>query len=161
MQIVNSVLFKSLWFICTKTIEYVRCHKIDVCFITGTLKWRDQITPPSYIQGGITYDRCSGRARVPQDGMYGVYSYVQFDAYSVEPSLLLKEDKLIYHILYNSGTQTNIKFNRFPLLKQTFTVSQIGPVIVPLRANDTIEVRTSGEEWIQGSQSVFGIYKLG
>lgn len=116
----------------------------------------------SYIKGGVVYEDSThyGKLTVPSDGVYAVYSYIQFDSYTGNSKL--DHSKPDMHVLYKNGDQL-IQMNKFMLRKHSYITSQVGPILVELKARDSIHVAVgSMGRFIHNSpqSSVFGMYKL-
>lgn len=115
----------------------------------------------SYMRGGVKYENLTdyGRLVVPTDGMYAVYSYIQFNSYTGE--ITLNRPKPEMHVLYRNGGQL-IHMNKFMLRQTSYTKSQVGPILVQLKAGDKIHVVVKKTQLIYNDDqlSVFGLYKL-
>ncbi|XP_052706247.1 uncharacterized protein LOC128181769 [Crassostrea angulata] len=116
----------------------------------------------SYIKGGVVYEDSThyGKLTVPSDGVYAVYSYIQFDSYTGNSNL--DHSKPDMHVLYKNGDQL-IQMNKFMLRKHSYITSQVGPILVELKARDSVHVAVgSMGRFIHNSpqSSVFGMYKL-
>ncbi|XP_062567871.1 uncharacterized protein LOC134230100 [Saccostrea cucullata] len=118
-------------------------------------------TGSSYIKGGIIYEDMVkyGRLIVPSDGIYVVYSYIQFDSYTGESTLDRTKPAML--TLYKNGGEL-VHMNKFMLRKHSYTTSQVGPIFVPLKAGDKIHAAVSNLKIIYNDpqSSVFGINKL-
>ncbi|XP_061194092.1 uncharacterized protein LOC133202313 [Saccostrea echinata] len=124
------------------------------------LHW-SQVKGSSYIKGGIEYEDMMkyGKLIVPSDGIYVVYSYIQFDSYTGESTLDRTKPAMI--ALYKNE-QELVHMNKFMLRQHSYTTSQVGPIFVPLKARDEIHVAVSNAKIIYNDpqSSVFGINKL-
>lgn len=99
---------------------------------------------------------------VPSDGVYAVYSYIQFDSYTVHVNRTLDRPKQEIHVLYKNDFQL-IQLNKFMIRQHSFMTSHVGPILVELKARDSIHVAVgSMGRFIHNSpqSSVFGMYKL-
>ncbi|KAK3095806.1 hypothetical protein FSP39_019431 [Pinctada imbricata] len=128
------------------------------------LAWRNPNTvtrTTSYKRGNVDVDYCTGEITINENGLYGVYSYIQFNSYTVDTRDMMKKDAMVYQMIFNTRTNQMLQFSRFTLDKDAYTRDQIGPVILPLKASDKLVVKTNYEKYIQPESTVFGLYKLG
>uniref|UniRef100_K1RFX7 THD domain-containing protein n=1 Tax=Magallana gigas TaxID=29159 RepID=K1RFX7_MAGGI len=138
----------------TENSSFVCCKRIRLHWMVGR--------GTSYIKGGVVYEDSAhyGKLTVPSDGVYAVYSYIQFDSYTGNSKL--DHSKPDMHVLYKNGNQL-IQMNKFMLRKHSYITSQVGPILVELKARDSIHVAVgSMGRFIHNSpqSSVFGMYKL-
>ena len=117
---------------------------------------------PSYLRGGVEYEDLQhyGRLKVPSDGLYAIYSYIQFDSYTSKNSIDRPKPEM--HVLYKNGKEL-LHINKFMLRTYSYTNSQVGPLLIELKAGDSIHVSIgSMGRFIYNDplSSVFGIYKL-
>nr|XP_034327982.1 uncharacterized protein LOC105317222 [Crassostrea gigas] len=116
----------------------------------------------TYKKGGVVYEDSThyGKLTVPSDGVYAVYSYIQFDSYTGNSKL--DHPKPEMHVLYKNGNQL-LQMNKFMLRQHSYITSQVGPILVELKARDWIHVAVgSMGRFIHNNpqSSVFGLYKL-
>ena len=92
--------------------------------------------------------------------MYAIYSYIQFDSYTSKNNIDRPKPEM--HVLYKNGKEL-VQMNKFMLRTHSYTSSQVGPLLVELKAGDTIHVAVGAMgKFIFNDplSSVFGIYKL-
>ncbi|XP_052706249.1 uncharacterized protein LOC128181770 [Crassostrea angulata] len=116
----------------------------------------------SYMKGGVVYEDSThyGKLTVPSDGVYAVYSYIQFDSYTSNSKLDRPKPEM--HVLYKNGDQL-VQMNKFMLRKHIYITSQVGPILVELKARDSIHVAVGsmgGFIHNNPQSSVVGLYKL-
>ncbi|XP_078311101.1 uncharacterized protein LOC144618595 isoform X2 [Crassostrea virginica] len=116
----------------------------------------------SYLRGGVQYEDLLhyGQLKVPNDGVYAIYSYIQFDSYTSQNNIDRPKPEM--HVLYKNGKEL-VQMNKFMLRTHSYTSSQVGPLLVELKAGDTIHVAVGTmRKFIFNDplSSVFGIYKL-
>lgn len=116
----------------------------------------------SYVKGGVEYEDLLhyGRLTVPSDGIYTVYSYIQFDSYTGNSNLDRPKPEM--HVLYKNGNQL-VQMNKFMLRQHSYITSQVGPILVELKARDSIHVAVgSMGRFIHNNpqSSLFGMFKL-
>ncbi|XP_061194216.1 uncharacterized protein LOC133202415 [Saccostrea echinata] len=124
------------------------------------LHW-SQVNGSSYINGGIKYEDMMeyGKLIVPSDGIYVVYSYIQFDSYTGESTLDRTKSAMLS--LFKNGKEL-VHLNKFTLRRFSYTSSQVGPILIPMKTGDSIHVAVSNAKIIYNNprSSVFGIFKL-
>uniref|UniRef100_K1S1Q8 THD domain-containing protein n=1 Tax=Magallana gigas TaxID=29159 RepID=K1S1Q8_MAGGI len=116
----------------------------------------------TYMRGGVGYEDLLhyGRLTVPSDGIYTVYSYIQFDSYTGNSQLDRPKPEM--HVLYKNGDQL-VQMNKFMLRQHSYITSQVGPILVELKARDSVHVAVgSMGRFIHNNpqSSVFGMFKL-
>eukprot|EP00105_Crassostrea_gigas_P033736 XP_011457212.1 PREDICTED: uncharacterized protein LOC105349205 [Crassostrea gigas] len=128
---------------------------------TSGLHWKLG-SKTTYMRGGVGYEDLLhyGRLTVPSDGIYTVYSYIQFDSYTGNSQLDRPKPEM--HVLYKNGDQL-VQMNKFMLRQHSYITSQVGPILVELKARDSVHVAVgSMGRFIHNNpqSSVFGMFKL-